>query len=301
MAISREALWNKSRVFIEKAIRRRDEEEYAEFQLWAALAMEVLGKAALAHVHPTLVADPNDVESLLVACGIAATAEFKTITAHTTFTRCKRIVKDFDQTCESFCIRMAKDRNAELHSGAIPFDGVDLRSWQTKFWACAKLLAEFQGQSLGTLLGEDEAASAQQIIDDGAHALVAAVQGRISRRRREFDEHDQKAREQLTELAKSQTRWVDTDESKATRVWCPACGAPARLDGFVFDEVLGEHVDNEPWLRWVTRHHEAESLRCVACKLALDGVQELEAAELETEFEKKVTQQSEDDGDYGNE
>lgn len=58
-AISEEALLGKSRAYIAKALRRKGEQDLEEYQLWASLALELLGKAALAHRHPCLVVDPR--------------------------------------------------------------------------------------------------------------------------------------------------------------------------------------------------------------------------------------------------
>ena len=52
----RDALFTKSIVFIKRALAHRDDSRPDEFQLWAALALELLGKSALAAIHPALIA-----------------------------------------------------------------------------------------------------------------------------------------------------------------------------------------------------------------------------------------------------
>jgi hypothetical protein len=59
-AFSSEATWHKSKVFVERALKSRDERDFASFYLWAAVALELLAKSTLANIHPVLVADPND-------------------------------------------------------------------------------------------------------------------------------------------------------------------------------------------------------------------------------------------------
>ncbi|HXE43041.1 MAG TPA: hypothetical protein VN516_08455, partial [Candidatus Baltobacteraceae bacterium] len=64
MALTYEDLWNKAKIFIERAIAKRDESAFDEFQLWAAISLEILGKATLANIHPVLVVNPEKFESL---------------------------------------------------------------------------------------------------------------------------------------------------------------------------------------------------------------------------------------------
>ncbi|MGE6579236.1 hypothetical protein [Paenibacillus xylanexedens] len=116
-------LYNKSKVFIQKGISNRNESDMFEFLLWASLSLEILGKATLAYVHPSLVVDPNDPKGLLVACGYKKHEDFKTIQAKTVFDRLQTSlsITKFDQKKREFCMSLANKRNAELHSGLITF------------------------------------------------------------------------------------------------------------------------------------------------------------------------------------
>ena len=297
--MTRESLWNKAKVFLERALSRRDAGEFEEFQLWAVMSLEVLGKAALAHIHPALVADPQDLESLLAACGVAKSPDFRTIQAKTVFSRCKRLVKGFDETCERFCLQMASDRNAELHSGSVPFTGVTLDTWQPKLWHCIQLLAGGQGETLDTLLGADEALAANSIISDASQALAAAVRGRVDRARSEFAiGRSSDERRYVADAAKVAVRAQLGNDS--TECECPACGCVGILSGNLTNEEVIDRDEDEPWCRWVNQTYSAELFRCVACKLHLEGEQELDAAAISNEFEKVSLQEAYDEPDYGN-
>ena len=50
--------------------RAKNTKDIDEYQLWASLALELLGKAALARIHPSLIADPNHQISLFAASGV---------------------------------------------------------------------------------------------------------------------------------------------------------------------------------------------------------------------------------------
>ncbi|HWK32608.1 MAG TPA: hypothetical protein VNR51_02870, partial [Hyphomicrobium sp.] len=58
IAISGDALHAKSKVYIGRALARKAHGDLEEYQLWSSLALELLGKAALARKHPSLVVDP---------------------------------------------------------------------------------------------------------------------------------------------------------------------------------------------------------------------------------------------------
>ena len=113
----RDALFAKSIVFIKRALAHRDGNRQDEFQLWAALALELLGKSTLAAIHPALIADPGNVASMFAACGRPISTTAKTIPAKTVFARLRHLDKKFDDKTETFCNAIAMRRNAELHSG----------------------------------------------------------------------------------------------------------------------------------------------------------------------------------------
>ena len=84
-AITQEGLLGKSRVYIRRAFRAKGGGDLDEYQLWASLALELLGKAALAKIHPSLVVDPTHFKSLFAASGIIVSTDVKTINAATLY------------------------------------------------------------------------------------------------------------------------------------------------------------------------------------------------------------------------
>lgn len=54
-----DALWTKAKLFLNRAMDD-DPRSFDERALWAALALELLAKAALARVSPLLIAEPNE-------------------------------------------------------------------------------------------------------------------------------------------------------------------------------------------------------------------------------------------------
>src|SRR6185312_4835936 len=100
-----------------------DEDEPRSFDeqaMWAALALELLAKAALAHVSPLLVAEPAvDGKNVLIALGvIKGDARFTTVQATTVFKRCHLAFKPFslDEAC-----KISEARNEYLHGSGVGF------------------------------------------------------------------------------------------------------------------------------------------------------------------------------------
>ncbi|MGH6936712.1 MAG: hypothetical protein ACRED2_11115 [Methylocella sp.] len=104
-ALSEEAIFNKSRVYIHRAMRAKNAEDMDEYQLWASLALELLGKAALARIHPSLIVDPSHQVSLFAASGVVLGTDVKTITWHTLFERLRHLSPRFGGSVRGFWMR----------------------------------------------------------------------------------------------------------------------------------------------------------------------------------------------------
>jgi hypothetical protein len=300
MGLDYASLWEKSKVLMDRALDSRDHQKDDDYQLWAALVLELLGKASLAKMHPALVADPQHADSLIAACGGPPSAEFKTIAAKTVFSRCHRTVAGFDQSCEDFCRRLADDRNAHLHSGAVPFAARRPDAWQSKYWAVIELLVLAQGRTLDELLGPDEASAARVIIADAKRTREVHVLRRVASHREEFaalSQSEQGLRSAAARLLEAQLKL----DAQTTRnpLNCPSCENPGEVDGEVVYEVEGESTDSDAWARWFDCTIKPESFQCAACGLKLDGEIEMASTGLSSEYEKAMLY--EDDGDpYGN-
>lgn len=94
-----EALWTKAKLFLNRAMDD-DSRSFDEQALWAALALELLAKAALARVSPLLIAEPNEEgTNLLIATGLVdGDARFTPVRAKTLMARCHKAFKPFDQS-----------------------------------------------------------------------------------------------------------------------------------------------------------------------------------------------------------
>lgn len=93
-------------MYIARAPAAKARKEMGEYQLWASLVLELLGKSTLAKIHPCLIVDPLSQVSMFAAAGLAIGTDIKTIIAKTLFERLAHISKRFDKRRQDFCINM---------------------------------------------------------------------------------------------------------------------------------------------------------------------------------------------------
>lgn len=302
-----EALYSKSQLYIRRGFRAKQAGDLDEYQLWASLALELLGKAALAKISPALIADPTHQESLFSACGVQIGTDLKTITAKTLFLRLPHITKDFDQQVQKFCEQSALKRNAELHSGELPFTAASQEAWEKKYWYAIAVILAAQTRTLEEWLGAEDAKAPQQVLQDTQHAINGAVAERIERKAKEFQNaYSKQKREELIKDSRDIRPWnyyqefsINTDEYRIEV--CPSCSANGILAGVLWSEEVSEEFDPEdPMVEFVDKTYLSEEFRCFTCGLALLGRREVVAANFPEEFYDRDTREREFEPDYGN-
>jgi hypothetical protein len=257
MIWSYDSLWQKTKVYANRAVL--SERNGPLFPFWAVLALELLGRACIARVHPALLADPQEGggDSLFYACGkIVSPNQPKSIAARTVFERCKKLVESFTGNDQSFCMGLIDLRNRELHTGEIVFEDYPNSIWLARF-------------------GDEEAAAAMQMICGDENKLKHQVSLAIKKAKEDFEKLDP---------ATQKSSWLYGDEMTPTlgkRTKCPACSA----DGVRIGNIVRS---NEPKLAdgVIVQDHITLPTRfnCSACKLSLDGYNLLQAAEMGGHF-----------------
>jgi len=302
-AFSGEPLIGKSRVFIGRAFAARDQQDEGCFHLWAALALELLAKSTLARLHPVLVADPNNVDSLFAACGKSVGPGRKTIGASAAYGRCQKLVEGFDKGDVDFCNLLAERRNEDLHSGSVAERSAE--QWLPDYWeVCRKLLVS-QGLDLADWVGPDEASAAVGIIDKRISVIEHTVAARVKKCRTEFESRYPEGSAQRLAIAKSPAHLIRQMTGTHDSYWtekCPACGLLGTVGADIEAEDVGEPEESGDgsWVELVTREYSHQSFRCDNCGLILRGVRELGFAGLETESEDEEEREPEGVFDYGN-
>lgn len=298
-----EALWLKAKLFINRAMDDDVRQSFDEQALWASLALELLGKSALAKISPLLIAEPTEEgKNILAAMGIGeGDGKFTTVSASTVFKRCKRAFPTFNLV---HATDIANARNEYLHGAGVGFGGLTPDKWWQRFWSSASTLITGQDKTIDQLVGyyrekivDEYLKQNQQYMNHRLESLRNRAQQRfLQKSRGDLPERLQRAWKTERQLALG----LDYSDSAT----CPACGnlglleaeevQNERSDGY-FDPQTGEHES------WGVADALPEYFSCAACQLVLDEHELLTLAGLDESFEV----QGEEfllatEGEYGN-
>jgi hypothetical protein len=284
-AYDEEALWNKARLFINHAMDLAEPRTFDERALWASLTLELLAKAALAHVSPLLIAAPNEEgTNLLIASGLVpGDGTFISVAAKTLFQRCSKAFRPFDAAQAQ---KIAAARNNYLHGGAASFTRIPEEAWWPSFWAQAVILLTAQDKDVDDFVGPDRI----KIVDDhlarNKRNVEHKVEMLIARAAQRLD-----LIRSGTASARLAAQWSSPFDVKAylahsVKATCPACGATGTLEGDyeLSSTMRHDQISEEDWETYVDLTVSADYFSCPQCRLVLNGYELIEAAELPLEF-----------------
>ena len=305
-ALSADALLGKSKAYISRALAAKGRKSMGEYQLWASLALELLGKSALAAVHPCLIADPQSFVSLFAAAGMNVGTDIKTITAKTLFERLTHVTKRFDKRTQEFCENMSLKRNAELHSGEAPFEASLPSSWEGRFWHTAEIILEACDQTIVSWLGADQARAPKELLSEYVHAVEETAKVRVETAAELFASWGKKAREEAHAKADALTSWEMRRNFRlvADKIWetrCPACKAKAFLAGVKYNEEPSEEESEEYDEEMVDVFYVAEEFERPSCHLHLDSRDAIAATGVDVDHVETEARQREYEPEYLNE
>jgi hypothetical protein len=304
-ALSADALMGKSQAYIGRALTAKAAGSMGEYQLWASLALELVGKAALAKIHPCLVADPQSPVSMFAAAGMSVGTDIKTIIAKTLFDRLTHVSKRFDEKTKEFCTNMSLKRNAELHSGEAPFEGVVAASWEGRYWHTAEMILEVNHSSIESWLGADKAKAPKELLAEYTHATEQAAKIRVETAAEAFLARPKKDRDEAYAKAAAMDPWNMRRIFRllADDIWetqCPACKSRSFLAGVKYNEEVSEADGEYPDEESVDIFYVAEEFLCPSCNMHLDSREAIEAVELDVDHVETEIRQREYEPDYGN-
>lgn len=286
----------KAKAQLNRSFDASDVGDFEESALWAAVALELLGKAALSKISPLLIADPtDDGRSLLVAAGVSSDfPRFKSITAKAVFSRCARAFPPFRADGAD---QVAHARNADLHSGSNPFSGLDTDTWWESYWSLAILLVHAYDETIESLVGHQRAQTVEEIlarqaanVDQRTKAMIERAKQRIVLAAGSAD-----GEREIKRLAGRLLVLHNGDFFEECT--CPACGQTGILAGS--DVQDGEVVYDGKGGAWEQVEVFAELFGCEYCGLELGEPQYLTAAGLPDSFHAKREYEPVWD-DYGN-
>ena len=244
------------------------------FGLWSAFVLELLLRAALSKVSPTLLAaaDRGEWQQLVFALGQTPTASKfvpRSIPTREVMVRLKAIYKEFTPELESGCVKILEARNEELHTGSTPFISTGASSWLSGYYAACERLLTILGTDLEYVFGE-EADAARALMKASQDHSAKVIKKTIHDHWKAWNDFDTEEQEVLEKQA---AVWATRHEGH--RVPCPACqsialvfGSPAGAPRRTLSE--SEVTEKQDFL--------PAKFECVACGLKISGLSHLTAA-----------------------
>ncbi len=284
MSWDRDPLWAKARLYFQRAFGQSRDDPV--FGLWCSLGLEVLARAALASVSPTLLAEPDrDHKYLLHALGRgSARTPRKSIGAAQVLALCGELFPEFTQDDVTAALALVNRRNEELHSGAAAFHAYPSTVWLAGFYRACQSLATAMDESLTAVFGEDEAQVATLILDEDRKDVRQRVEKRIQSHRTVFQAKTDDEQKNLQQTSEKQC--AELAYKCHHRVGCPACGCTATVQGTPFGK---ENVADEDGNVVVRQAVSPSSFVCSACGMKLEGYAELETAGLGGHYTRRTT------------
>jgi hypothetical protein len=274
-----ETLLRKARVYVERA--STVEPGTGLEQLWSLIGLELLARAAVARVHPALLADPQDGAHLLYAFGFGEPKPPRSVPIATVFRRCQVIVPSFTEQMRNDGIALMTLRNEELHTGGLVLETVRPSTWQPQYYALCDALLQHLDLSFEEFFPPERAAAARVVLSGLAEDVESAVKQRIADKARWFaalpqDEHAERRKLQVGGPASRRT-----PAARERTVACPSCRSCAIIGGEtagVSEPRVGEDEIERDIRILPTR------FRCDVCELPLEGHAELHHAGLGDEY-----------------
>src|SRR5664280_1084648 len=225
----RDPLWAKARLFFQHAFNTQRDDP--TFGLWCSFGLELLARATVASVSPTLLAQPdNEQKNLLHVVHKESELLFpKSITATMVFDLCKRMFPVFSEDDRKIALALLNQRNTELHSGAAAFEEYRSSQWLAGFYHACRSLTTVLKVSLEDLFGAQEAKFAEEMLAENRDNVKKEVLSAVAAHKKVFDaktpDEQKSAKVEAEELGQKLTT------QRHHRVTCPACGCTATVQG----------------------------------------------------------------------
>jgi hypothetical protein len=250
----------------------------------AGHSFELLGKARLASIHPSLIIDKDFDSFLLVCAGGKHTQRppwnIKTITATEVLRRCNQLhprLRDFEKRLAL----LAEYRNSAIHLGEIVED--EKKEIFHAYLAATSLLVDELGVKRQEYFG-DFAELVETHLDDSLAQTNRDVAEQLARSRTIYGtRYSALDKEQMKVVEKSVEASYSVDKYERVLLDCPACGQKGLLSGShevdwdVDYDRDGSILGASPVVTMT-----ASNFDCSFCDLVLGGAAELQAAGIPT-------------------
>ena len=273
-------LWLKAKVLVDRA--NDTDHSDPNFPFLSALALELLARAALTHIHPVLIADPRQDTSILYACGFEVPGQPRSLPAHAVFLRLEKTIPNFGKTQRELCDFLSVLRNQELHTAELPFENLKESKWLLRFYEVCNILCESMGHTLEDFLGDEVGMAARKLIQTLVEGIEETVKKLIADREKDFEARPLTEQNRLRAQADIALRMLSVG---ITREFCPACRTPGKLDGDGIRELPPVYTEDG---LYVDILYLATKFECLGCGLILRNLEEIRAAGMEFHFTQSV-------------
>jgi len=177
-------LLNKAKLYGERA--NNQPIDSALFRFWMSLCLELLSRAALAQIHPVLLADPREEGNIHYSFGINPKGNPRSIQAKTVFARCSIFVNGFTDKMAAHCLILADRRNRELHTGSAAFEGHDNSAWLPQTYEVFEVLLKHLNIDFADCFGDEHAQVALTMLKNRHQHIKSEVQNKIAEAQKKF-------------------------------------------------------------------------------------------------------------------
>lgn len=280
------SLFIRAKDFNLRAIREHINGDNTHSLVSMAISAELLGKSYLAGIHPSLIADLKDFDSLLTIVGAGAHSkrpihDVKTISATEVFSRCQKLLpslSDYKTELE----KLANIRNGIVHVGL--YDTVLAEKLFVPYLKHTKAIinameltnSEFHGDH--TKYVEQTIEGSSESIRNGVARLIEKSKGTFAKRFGELEP------DLMAKLLESVVATYAPSSSREQLLGCPACGTKALVRGLPIITDYDADFDQDGNVISATPIAvlHLNSLRCKACDLSLTTIESLQAAGVPT-------------------
>ena len=269
---SADALYGKAKIY---AARAHNEPVASPlFAFWMSLSLELVARAALATIHPALLADPKEPDNIHYAFGVQPKNPPKSIPVKAVFARCSIFITDFTDQMSGHGLLIANRRNDELHSGAAAFENIDNAAWLPSTYEVIEVLLIHMKRNFDDFLGREHGPIAVGMLKDRKASIRSDVEKKLAAARKAYAVRPEDwKRDRPAAVNDKVDRWLKADKLRRP-CECPAC----KNDAFMVGEVVGRtpvRVDEEQGIILREARVLPNNLACPFCLLKLVGYQEL--------------------------
>lgn len=271
-------LYGKARLYVQRAL---DEDREGElFPFWLSLSLELLGRATLSKISPTLLAEikGDDSSNILYALGYSTTTNPKSIPTSVVFRRLNLVLSELKNEEKTY-EKIINHRNMELHSGQKGFEEFPVKIWLGDFYKICKILLDQNGLELSDYLGAEEAKAAEKMIKFNLETATKRVLDQIKAFKLVLSDRTADENSEKLKLASSEVEKAKRGSSKIVK--CPCCEKEAVVSAQLISvsepKLIDNHIEQE-------KRYLPASFNCFYCNLKLNNYEDLKAVDIAAQY-----------------